>query len=298
MPVEQVTSGGSGIWTAGTPAERVERGDVLYFETAPFPLPRGDDRDFLLRQRQSKFKHKNISYDPSAGRAFGFVRVSPEQAERMTRILADFSDASTAWLAATFPSYATAWKADRVSFRPQEEATRKLRHTARNDLLHVDAFPSRPTQGDRLLRVFANLNPTEPRIWMTSEPFALLLRRYGARAGLPGERGDGLFRKLGQGVARLFRPGRAKRSAYDTFMLRFHDYLKGHDEFQERGAKRLWTFAPNSVWVTMTDACSHAVLRGRYALEHSYFVAPHGLALPNESPAALLAQLCAERRAA
>jgi len=78
-------------------------------------------------------------------------------------------------------------------------------------------------------------------------------------------------------------------------MLRFHDYLKGHNEFQERGAKRLWTFAPNAVWVAMTDACSHAVLRGRYALEHSYFVAPHGLVVPDESPAALLAGFCAER---
>ena len=41
----------------------------------------------------------------------------------------------------------------------------------------------------------------------------------------------------------------------------------------------------------MTDTCSHAVLRGRFALEHSYFVAPQSLALPDESPAALLARI-------
>jgi hypothetical protein len=298
MPIEQISSGASGLWRIGTPAERIERGDVVYHETAPFPLPLGDDRDFLLRQRQSKFKHKNISYDPIAGRAFGFVRENAAQAERLTKLLADFSQAATAWVTATFPSYAAHWKLDRVSFRPEEEATRKLRHTARNDLLHVDAFPNRPTQGHRLLRVFANVNPTAPRVWMTSEPFSVLLRRYGVRAGLPGESGDGLLRRLSQGVARLFRPGRTKRSAYDSFMLRFHDYLKSHEDFQERGAKRLWTFAPNSVWVTMTDACSHAVLRGRYALEHSFFVAPKGLAVPDEAPAALLAQFCGERRQA
>ena len=75
-------------------------------------------------------------------------------------------------------------------------------------------------------------------------------------------------------------------------MLRFHDYLKANDEFQERGPKRFWTFPPGACWLAMTDTASHAVLRGRYALEHSYFIAPEALALPEESPAALLARLC------
>jgi hypothetical protein len=73
-------------------------------------------------------------------------------------------------------------------------------------------------------------------------------------------------------------------------MLQFHDYLKANDEFQERAPKKLWSFPPGSAWVVMTDACSHAVLRGRYALEHSYFVDQSVLALPDESPAALLAK--------
>jgi hypothetical protein len=50
----------------------------------------------------------------------------------------------------------------------------------------------------------------------------------------------------------------------------------------------------------MTDTCSHSVLRGRYALEHSYFVSPAVLALPEESPPVLLQKACATagRRAA
>jgi hypothetical protein len=51
------------------------------------------------------------------------------------------------------------------------------------------------------------------------------------------------------------------------------------------------------VWLAMTDACSHAVLRGRFALEHSYFVPSSALAVPDESPAALLEQVCAARHA-
>jgi hypothetical protein len=39
------------------------------------------------------------------------------------------------------------------------------------------------------------------------------------------------------------------------------------------------------------------VLRGRYALEHSYFISPAALAVPDESPEALLRQTCARRAA-
>src|SRR5260370_38911245 len=123
---------------------------------------------------------------------------------------------------------------DRVSYRPLEEATRKVRLRARNDLLHVDAFPTRPTNGWRILRVFVNVNFTEPRVWVPTDPFARLLERYGANAGLP-TRGFtvGKALQLLREVPRLFRSGRRKRSEYDAFMVRFHNYLKANEHFQE-----------------------------------------------------------------
>jgi hypothetical protein len=75
-------------------------------------------------------------------------------------------------------------------------------------------------------------------------------------------------------------------------MLRFHDFLKANDDFQEHGPKRYWEFQPGSAWLVFTDTASHAVLRGRFALEHSYFVPPEALVLPDESPPALLARAC------
>ncbi len=160
----------------------------------------------------------------------------------------------------------------------------------------MDAFPNRPTQGYRILRVFANITPTEPRVWVTSEPFARLLERYGAAAGLPGTHHAGWLKDFGKNLLRAMRPGKPRHSTYDRFMLRFHDYLKTSEAFQERTQKRRWEFAQGSVWLAMTDACSHSVLRGRFALEHSYFVAPEALALPDESPAALLQKACAARQ--
>jgi hypothetical protein len=278
----------------GTPAERLERGEVLYYPTAPFALPQGEDLDFLLQQELGSLNHKNISYNPQNGKVNGFVRRSSEQVERLRAIFARFSKAATDWLSELLPNYTQGWQLDRASFRPQEEATRRLRAKARNDLLHVDAFPGRPSRGNRILRVFANINPCEPRIWVTSDPFAKLLKRYGEAAGLPGRNRTRVLETLGQSLLSLFRPRVGRRSEYDLFMLRFHDYLKLNEEFQEKGPKYLHTFPPGCVWVAMTDTCSHAVLRGRYALEHSYFVSPAVLALPEESPPVLLQKARAE----
>jgi hypothetical protein len=90
----------------------------------------------------------------------------------------------------------------------------------------------------------------------------------------------------------VFRPGRRRRSAYDSFMLRFHNFLKANEEFQEHCPKLYWNFEPGATWLAITDTATHAVLRGRYALEHSYFLPPDVLAVPAESPAALLERAC------
>jgi 3-deoxy-D-manno-oct-2-ulosonic acid (Kdo) hydroxylase len=272
--------------------ERLERGAIEYFPTCPFAAPQGDDLEFLLQQRLASRAHKNISFDPRTCKAAGFRRQSNAQAVRLREVLMSFSESATSWLAKTLPRYAAGWRQDRVSYRPAEEATRKLRLKARNDLLHVDAFPSRPTNGARILRLFVNINPTEPRIWATSLSFPRLLDRFGSAAGLPGHQGLGVARKLTHRMLGIFQPARRRRSPYDSFMLRFHDFLKANDDFQERGPKQYWKFPPGSAWLVFTDVASHAVLRGRFALEHSYFVSPATLALPQESPPALLERAC------
>ena len=75
-------------------------------------------------------------------------------------------------------------------------------------------------------------------------------------------------------------------------MLNFHDFLKGNEAFQEHAAKRFWVFVPGSAWLLFSDGLSHADLRGRFALDHSYFIAVHTLILPAAAPAALLEKAC------
>jgi hypothetical protein len=270
--------------------ERLERGEVVFFPTCPFPLPEAGDRAFLFQQRQNRI-HKNISFNPQSGRLSGFCFQANEHTDRLRDLLRNFGERTTEWLGRLLPRYAAGWRRDRISLRPEEEAIRPLRLTARNDLLHFDAFPNRPTHGARILRLFVNINLSEARVWVTSDTFARLFARYGRLAGLPGGGGSWSGR-LRDRLLRLFDPGRMGRGEYDSFMVRFHNFLKADDAFQEGCRKHFWKFPPNSLWLAFTDGVSHGELRGRYALEHSFFVPREYLVAPDVAPAAVLERAC------
>src|SRR5260221_266258 len=101
-------------------------------------------------------------------------------------ILAKYSKGAVASLSALFPQYASTWRVDYASFRPVEEQGRNLPLRHRNDLMHLDAFPTRPTHGGRILRLFTNLHPTRDRVWGTADSFEDLAQRYAVAAGLKG----------------------------------------------------------------------------------------------------------------
>ena len=256
--------------------ERLERGEVVFLAEAPFALPTGADHAFLLAQRGGSMARKDINFDPRTGKATGFSRESEAQEQRLERVLGEFGRAAGAWLREALPLYAEGVEADRISFRPEEEATRRLRQNARNDLLHIDAFPRRPAQGRRILRLFANIHPTEPRVWVTSDSLPCFLPRVRDQVA----RATSWWRRFADFVD--------GRSESDRFMLRLHDFLKASHDFQRHGTRRLWSFPPGSVWLVMTDGCTYAELRGRYALEHSFFVRPEVLARPDLAPESLL----------
>jgi len=286
--------------------EQLESGNILFFPENPFPLS-SEDREFLLGLRQTSAQfHKNIAYRPLEGRLTGLDRHEPpERAERLREILQRFSDSVTQSLSAMLPAYAAGLRRDFASFRPLEERGRPLRLRARNDLLHTDAFPTRPTHGDRILRVFTNLNPTEPRVWHTSETFEALAHRLARDAGLPRAQSRGLprparagpvarffaviarsFRNLGFGIPHL------RRSPYDQFMLRFHNFLKENRSFQETCTKQRWEFPPGSAWLVFSDMVSHAVLSGQFAVEQTFIVPRSAMVLPAKSPIAILETMC------
>ena len=81
------------------------------------------------------------------------------------------------------------------------------------------------------------------------------------------------------------------RSAYDKFMLRFHDYLKENSEFQANTPKIHIDFPPMATWMCYTDSVPHAVLSGQYALEQTFIIPVKAMVMPEKSPVRVLEKL-------
>jgi hypothetical protein len=266
---------------------QLESGNILFFPRTPFPLTY-DDREFLMNQKQSgAAHHKNIAYRPSEDELTGIHKGNSNDAGRVRAILRNYSEYVADFVKDLLPPYAGRWRRDFASFRPLEERDRRARTRARNDLPHVDAFPTRPTNGGRILRVFTNLNPARNRVWITSEPFEVLAARFAMQVGIPDGQRNGL-------VSRVLRaidwPG-VNRSPYDKFMHRFHNFLKENERFQADCPKQRWEFPPNSTWLVFTDMVCHAVLEGQFALEQTFIVSREAMLLPAQAPISILEKM-------
>jgi hypothetical protein len=189
--------------------------------------------------------------------------------------------------------YAEHFQLDYASFRPEQEEGRDLPVHKRNDLLHFDAFPTRPMHGRRILRCFTNVNPTEGRIWNTTVGFSTLATKFATDAGLAGFAAHGSPRSnpLIRALKKAFGMKAVDHSAYDRFMLRFHDYLKENTEFQQSCPKTRIEYAPGSTWLCYTDSVPHAVLSGQYALEQTFIIPLQAMVAPEKSPLRVLEKL-------
>jgi hypothetical protein len=269
----------------------LERGDILYFPRTPFAFP--EDQRELLRSTglSSSSHHKNIAYRPAEDKVTGFDPAAVSDPERLRDVMRVYSERALAFLWKLLPRYMEKARIDFASFRPQEEEGRELPIKKRNDLLHVDAFPTRPTGGDMILRFFTNIHATKPRVWMTSDPIGVIAQRYANDAGLA-EVARHPKGSLASRLAGAFGGVSAKRSAYDRFMLGFHDYLKFNGEYQRSCQKYRFEFPPDSTWMVFTDVAPHAVLSGRYALEQTVIVRRDSLARRENAPIEILQGLC------
>lgn len=278
--------------TPQTACEMLERGGILYFPETPFRFSDAD-REFLLTQRQKDADyHKNIAYRPRENRITGVDSGSGMDVERLRVIMSDFHDQVIAFLKVFLAPYAKSWHIDFASYRPLEERGRKMRLRARNDLLHVDSFATRPIYGDRILRAFININPEQNRIWNTSDNFEVLVNQF--RTAVPPPSALNAVPSSPTVAQRLLKAlgMRANRnSPYDRFMLDFHNFLKENAQFQTSCRKDLWEFPPNSSWIVFTDMVSHAVLSGQFALEQTMIISQRDLVTPEKAPINILRKL-------
>jgi 3-deoxy-D-manno-oct-2-ulosonic acid (Kdo) hydroxylase len=272
----------------------LERGHIVFLPHSPIAIP-AEDQDLLLGRKQSSSAyHKNIAYRPLEDRVTGLDRSEELEAEKLRTILSDYSKRSVEFLRTFLAPYAEKWKLEFASFRPIEEKGRAARLHARNDLLHFDSFPTRPTNGARILRFFTNINPTQSRVWMTSQTFEAFGPLIVKSSGLIDSLHNPVLRGM-QSLARALHLRGTNRSPYDDLMHRCHNAMKEDANFQENTPKNRWEFPPNSSWMVYTDCVSHAVLSGQYALEQTLLIPQPALIEPQHSPLKILESLTGRR---
>jgi hypothetical protein len=278
-------------------SSELERGQIVYFPASPVELPLADDAEFLRTQLARGLKRKNVSWYPDAGKLVG-LEAAPHQRERAAQILRQHSQRVQEFLSKTaIPRLAKGWKAGTCSFRPMQEKGRALSAHASNELVHVDAGAYGATHGDRILRFFVNLNPTEDRVWLSKGSFRELYEKHARTAGVAAPlQGDGALGRLYTGALRAgmraFPMLRAvDSSAYDRAMRKFHNYMKDDPAFRDstEGLQR-FAFKPYSAWMVLTDTVSHACIEGQHAFVDTFIVPLRNCTDRESSPFHLLAR--------
>ena len=261
-------------------ADALETGKVLYAPQLPFELS-GAEREFLSPDCLDG-QSKNVSFRPDSGVLKGSHFQGAER-DQLRGMLQRYYTYASNLLKAICLGYRDHLKSGFTSFRPAEIAGRTTSWRHNDTRLHVDAFPSRPMQGLRILRVFTNVNPKAPRIWRVGETFEQ------AAAKLISEVKPPL-----PGVASLlywFQITKGRRTDYDHFMLGIHDRMKADEAYQSQVPQTQLAIPPGTTWACYTDSVSHAAMSGQFAFEQTFYLPVSAMNDPERSPLRVLERL-------
>ena len=260
---------------------KLEAGRILFFPSLSFAL-KSEEQAFLSPCFADPHA-KNISYDSKQRRLWGVRNLTDQQHIRLKSMLDRFSQHAAQFIKALFPSYASHLCIARTSFRPVEISNRQTSYRKDDKRLHVDAFPSAPNQGKRILRVFCNINPAVAeggRVWRIGESFETVAQRF-----LP------KINKPLPGMANLLRflnITKSYRTLYDHYMLGMHDLMKGDEQYQRKAEQQEVCFPAQSTWIVQTDHVSHAAMRGQHVLEQTFYLPVHAMQSAIKSPLRIL----------
>jgi hypothetical protein len=259
----------------------VEAGEVLRFPYLPFALLESELR--FRDPRWADGKAKNISVRWPGGEMRGAVGTAAELAA-LRSMIRRYAEQSEAFALRLFPHYRGHLKRGNTSFRPVNVAGRETSWRKDDTRLHVDAFPSNPMHGTRLLRVFCNVNPNgEARKWRVGETFEDHARRYLPKIARPLPGSAWLMEKTGI--------TKRRRTEYDHVMLQLHDRAKADADFQRNSPQAGVSFAPGTTWVVYSDQVPHAAMGGQHMLEQTFYLDCANLQQPASSPLHMLERL-------
>jgi hypothetical protein len=280
-------------WTAPVPDDlrraaiaALESGRVLFFPELGFAL-RGSEKT-LLSPALSDGRAKNISLDPDG--KLKHTNVSADHRTALRAMMERFAQGSVTLVGNLFPGYAAKLERARTSYRPVEIAGRAYSPVKDDTRLHVDAFPTRPMRGRRILRLFTNINPNgAARLWHVGEPFADM-----AKTLLPKVREPAALKPL---LLAAIGATRGRRTAYDNLMLGLHDSAKRDETYQRSTTHHEIAFPPGSTWLCFTDQVMHAALAGQYVLEQTFHLDIDAMAEPARAPIRVLEHMTGRKLA-
>ncbi|RXZ33772.1 3-deoxy-D-manno-oct-2-ulosonic acid (Kdo) hydroxylase [Oxalobacteraceae bacterium CAVE-383] len=259
----------------------LEAGKVLYFPKMTFELLPSEQA--LLTPAVRNPKARNISLD-ARGLLKGAAGDTATQLA-LALMIGRFREQALALINSLLPDYQANLRLAPTSYRPMQVESRAQSWRADDRRLHVDAFPSRPNRGERILRVFANVNPNgEPRVWRVGEPFETVARRFLPRAKP--------YKRWQANLLKTLKITKSLRSEYDHLMLQLHDGMKSDADYQTSAQQVTMPFAAGSVWICFSDQASHAVMSGQYMLEQTLHLPADKQYDPSASPLAILTRLC------
>ena len=266
----------------------IEDGRVLFFPHLAFDILEGEKK--FLSPDWSDGKSKNISIRGPIAKIQG-AQGSCEDLILLTNLVTRFRTLASCLVDQLFPAYRGKLQEGFTSYRPARVETRVTSWRKDDTRLHIDSFPSNPTGGLRLLRVFSNIHPGDlPRTWRVGEPFKDYAKKF-----LPNTRP--LF--PGQATAlSLLGLTKSRRTEYDHLMGQLHDLGKQDLDYQSRSPQIRFDFPPGSTWVVFSDQVLHAVMAGQFMLEQTFYLKPQDLLDPSKGPLSVLENLTGRRELA
>ncbi|WP_203523328.1 Kdo hydroxylase family protein [Sodalis sp. RH15] len=262
--------------------EALEEGKILFFPHLSFSLTA--DEIALLDPTLVDPKRKNISFQPLKNRLTGVA--ATERIPAVRHLLERYYQDCCRLAAAILPLYRQTLHspANTLRLHPITAWTNTTSWRKDDSRLHVDAFPSRPTHGQRILRIFTNINPNgENRSWRVGEPFPQLAQRFLPNLGRYSPLNSWLLNKMGI--------TKTRRSHYDHLMLQLHDAMKSDRDYQQYGPQLAVDFPPGSSWICFSDQTPHAAMNGQFMLEQTFFLPPEAMKNPRRAPVKVLESL-------
>ncbi|CAI0754952.1 Kdo hydroxylase family protein [Serratia marcescens] len=267
---------------ASSAVSELEQGKVLFLPELAFTL--SDQEMPLLDPTLVDPKRKNISYQPLSGKLSG-VAVA-ERRQQVQQLLERYYQSCRQLIAGLLPEYQEALHHPTGSLRLHPVSAWRATSSWRKDdsRLHVDAFPSRPNYGERILRIFTNINPHgEHRQWRVGEPFPELAQRFMPRLAR--------YSAFSSWLQHQVRITKTRRSHYDHLMLQLHDAMKADGDYQQQGPQLALEFPPGSSWICFSDQTPHAAMGGQFMLEQTFLLPVNKMQDPQRSPLKVLEQL-------